>query len=350
MKIAVLYTEEFLYHETPVGWPECPERLEVIMRELEKSGFLRTGSCDLIEPRRATLDELTMLHDRGYVKWIEEVCESGGGAVGLEAWASPGTFEAAAYAVGASIMATGLVIEGRYDACLALVRPPGHHAGRQHAKGYCIFNNVALAAQHLLEQHGLRVAILDVDAHHGDGTQDFFYGTDEVLYVSLHQDPRLFPGRGFEDEVGSGPGEGYNVNIPLPFFTADDIYLRALESIAVPVVEQYVPDIILVSLGLDHHYADPVGRLALSMLGHARAFYTIVELAQRACGGRLVAVLEGGYSLTRIGKMLAADLAVLLGRRYGLPDEPTETPPRTRAKAEAVLRKVRRIQSEYWGL
>ena len=350
MKVAVIYTDEFLNHETPAGWPECPERLEVIMRELGKGGFFKASSCELLEPRLATPDELAVLHDRGYVEWIREVCESGGGAVGPEAWASPGTFEAASYAAGASMMAADLVAEGRYDACLALVRPPGHHAGRQHAKGYCIFNNVALAAQRLVEQHGLEVAILDVDAHHGDGTQDFFYGTDEVLYVSLHQDPRLFPGRGFEDEVGSGPGEGYNVNIPLPFLTADDVYLKALRSIAVPVVEQYEPDVILISLGLDHHYADPVGRLALSMLGHAEIFRTILELARRACGGKLVAVLEGGYSLMRIGKMLAADLAMLLGRRPALPDEPTETTPRIRAKAEAILREVRRIQSRYWDL
>ncbi len=350
VRVAILHAEECLYHEVPPGHPECPERLEVVLRELARTGLV-DGPIDLLRPRPAGLGELSGLHDPGYVSWVEEVCKAGGGLLGPETWASPGTFEAACHAAGAAIQAAELVARHRYDVVLALVRPPGHHAGRHHARGYCVFNNVALAARHLLEDLGLeRVAIIDVDAHHGDGTQEFFYRTDRVLYVSLHQDPRLFPGRGFEDEVGSGEGEGFNVNIPLPFLTGDDVYLKALRSIALPIVRQYRPQAILVSLGLDHHYADPVGRLALSMLGHLEVFSSLYGLARETCGGRIALVLEGGYSLTRVGKMLAADLAFLLGRRCYLPDEPTRTTPRLREKAEATLRKVRRIQSEYWDV
>ncbi|RLI13066.1 histone deacetylase [Candidatus Bathyarchaeota archaeon] len=352
MKVAVIYSDVFLKHEPGPGHPECPERLEVMLRELERSGLLASGSCELVEPRPATDEDLALLHDPGYVRWVRELCARGGGVMDLgDTVASPGSFEAAVHAAGAAIQAVDLVLEGRYKAAFALVRPPGHHAGRDYARGFCIFNNVALAAQHLIERRGLeRVAIIDIDAHHGNGTQEFFYETDRVLYASLHQDPTWFPGTGFEDEVGTLAGRGFTINIPLPFLIGDDIYLRAVEDIVAPIVEQYEPQFVLASVGFDTHYADPVARLGLSMLGHLRAFATIARLAGRCCSGRLVAVLEGGYSLTHIGKMLAADLAFLTGHDYELVDEETRTPPRLREKAEKVLREVRRIQSEFWQL
>ena len=352
MVVAILYSEEFLAHDPGPGHPECPERLTVMLNELKKAGFFTEGVCELIEPRPARPEEIQMLHEGRYIRWVKAMCERGGGLLDLgDTVASPSSYGAAVRAAGAAIQATELVLSGRYDAAFALVRPPGHHAGRDYARGFCIFNNVALAAQHLLQQHELeRVAIIDIDAHHGNGTQEFFYETDKVLYVSLHQDPTWFPGTGFEDEVGSLDGRGFTVNVPLPFLTGDDIYLRAMEMLVEPIVRQYGPQFILVSLGFDTHYADPVARLGLSMLGHLRAFSTIARLAEKLCGGRLVAVLEGGYSLSHIGKMLAADVALLTGRDYELVDEETRTAPNVRARAEKTLREVRRIQSEFWEL
>ena len=350
--MAVIYSDVFLKHEPGPGHPECPERLEVMLKELERSGLLASGSCDLLEPKAATEEDLRLLHDADYVSWVEAFCSRGGGVMDLgDTVASPGSYEAAIHAVGAAIQAVDLVLEDRYRAAFALVRPPGHHAGRDYAKGFCIFNNVALAAQHLISRRGLRkVAIIDIDAHHGNGTQEFFYETDRVLYVSLHQDPTWFPGTGFEDEVGALDGRGFTVNIPLPFLVGDDVYLRAFAEIVEPVVEQYEPEFVLASVGFDVHYADPVARLGLSMIGHLRAFAATVRLAEECCSGRLVAVLEGGYSLTHIGKMFAADLALLTGHEYELVDEETRTPPRLRGKAEKVLREVRRIQSGFWQL
>ncbi len=352
MKVAVLYTDAFLEHQPGPGHPECPERLQVMLRELQKSGLLASGACELVEPREATPEELAMVHEPGYVAWVKRFCELGGGVMDLgDTVASPGSYRAAVLAAGAAIQAVDLVMEGRYDAAWALVRPPGHHAGRDYARGFCIFNNVALAAKRLLELHGLeRVAIVDIDAHHGNGTQELFYETDRVLYASLHQDPTGFPGTGFEEEVGSGEGRGFTVNVPLPFLTGDDLYLRALEDIVLPIVRQYRPQFLLLSVGFDVHYADPVARLGLSMIGQARAFSLLASLAQAACGGRLVAVLEGGYSLRHIGKMFVADLALLTGREYELVDEPTGTPGRVREKAERTLRTARLIQSEFWEL
>jgi len=352
VRVAVLYSDEFLAHEPGPGHPECPERLQVMMRELRKSGLLDGGPCGLVEPREASMEELTMVHEARYVEWVKAMCERGGGLLDLgDTLASPGSYRAAVLAAGAAIQGVELVLSGRFDAAVALVRPPGHHAGRDYARGFCIFNNVALAAEKAISAYGLeRVAIVDIDAHHGNGTQELFYETSNVLYASLHQDPTWFPGTGFEDEAGSGDGRGFTVNIPLPFLTGDDIYLRAIEDIVKPLVRQYGPQLVLVSLGLDVHYADPVARLSLSMLGQAEAFAHVADLAKRACGGKMVVVLEGGYSLSHIGKMLAADVAILAGHEYELVDERTRTPHSVRSKAEAVLREVRRVQSEFWSL
>ena len=352
MRIPILYTDKFLEHITGPACPECPERLEVIMRELRRSGLLETGDYELLEPRKARVSEVELVHDRKYVDWIREVCARGGGLVGVyETVVCPSSFEAALYAAGASIQAAEWVAKGRFKRAVALVRPPGHHAGRSHARGYCVFNNMAIATKHIVEKLGVkRAAIIDIDAHHGDGTQGFFYDTDRVLYASLHQDPTIFPGRGFEDEVGFGEGRGFNLNIPLPFLTGDDIYLRALETIVEPVVEQYRPELILVSLGCDTHYADPVGRLSLSMVGHVRAFSRIVKLSERTCEGKMAVILEGGYSLARVGKMIVADIALLSGREHEVVDRETKTALRVREKAEKVLKKVRKIQSEFWEL
>ena len=348
----MVYSDVFLRHEPGLGHPECPERLKVMLSELERSNLLSSGACELIEPRAATKEELELLHDADYVRWVRDFCSLGGGVMDLgDTVASPSSYEAAIHAVGAVIQATDLVLEGRYKAAFALVRPPGHHAGRDYARGFCIFNNVAIGAQHLLSRRGLkRVAIIDIDAHHGNGTQEFFYETDQVLYVSLHQDPTWFPGTGFEDEVGTLDGRGFTVNVPLPFLTGDDVYLRAVEELVEPIVRQYEPEFVLASVGFDVHYADPVARLGLSMLGQLRAFSVIARLARDCCSGRLVAVLEGGYSLTHIGKMFAADLALLAGQDYELVDEEARTPARLRRKAEEVLRSVRHIQSEFWQL
>ena len=352
MRVAIVYSDAFLAHEPGPGHPECPERLQVMMRELRKSGLIDGGSCELIEPREASMEELTMLHEARYIGWVRAICERGGGLLDLgDTIASPSSYRAAVLAAGAAIQGTELVLSGRFDAAVALVRPPGHHAGSDYARGFCIFNNVALAAEKAVSTHGLeRIAIVDIDAHHGNGTQEFFYETDKILYVSLHQDPTWFPGTGFEDEVGSGDGRGFTVNIPLPFLVGDDIYLRAMRELVGPIVRQYRPQLILVSLGLDVHYSDPVARLGLSMLGQAEAFANVVSWAREACGGRMVIVLEGGYSLSHIGRMLAADVAILAEQEYELVDERTRTPTNVRSRAEETLREVRRIQSEFWEL
>jgi acetoin utilization deacetylase AcuC-like enzyme len=248
-------------------------------------------------------------------------------------------------------MAVNLVIEKKFKNAFALVRPPGHHAVKFRASGFCIFNNVAIATEYLIKKFRLnRILVLDIDAHHGNGTQEAFYETNKVLYISLHQDPRDFPKKGFIDEVGEGKGLGYTVNIPLPFRTSDQIYLRAIEEVVIPVIRQYKPQFMLISAGLDCHYTDPVASLSLSALCYQKVYGIIVNLASEMCEGRLVSVLEGGYSLKFIGRIATTAIAKMSKTTYTLNDKVPATSMRVKAKGKKIINEVKKVQRAFWNL
>ena len=262
---------------------------------------------------------------------------------------SPESYDVALLAAGGTVKAVDLVMAGKCRNAFAFVRPPGHHAGPNYPMGFCVFNNVAVAAAHLLEKFSLdRVLILDVDAHHGNGTQDIFYRSGRVLYVSLHEDPIEFPLTGFADEVGEDDGLGYTVNVPLPYGTDDRIYLRAFNEIAVPIINQYKPQFILVSTGFDNHYADPVGNLSLSALSYVKIFDAVLESASKFCQGKLVAVLEGGYSLRFLGKLACAVTAKMAEIPYVIHDRHRGAGVKIRKKGEKTIEQVKKIQSSFW--
>lgn len=351
-RTAVLYTPKYLNHDTGPDHPESPKRLEAIMEELNRSGLLETGKYSLIEPKRASRDDLKLVHESDYIRLVEGYCASGGGLLDLgDTTVSPKSFETALFAVGGALEAVSLVMDERFENAFALVRPPGHHAGPYYAMGFCLFNNIAIAATYLLKEYGLdRVLIVDIDAHHGNATQETFYDTNKVLYISLHQDPTGFPGTGFTDETGNEDGLGYTVNIPFPFGTDDRIYLKAFNHIAVPIVQQYRPQIILVSLGFDGHYTDPVASLSLSALCYLETFSKMLNLASQFCKGRLVAVLEGGYSLNYIGEIAAAIVAKMEEVPYAVQDKAPATGAKVRKQAENIMKEIRSIQSSFWDL
>jgi acetoin utilization deacetylase AcuC-like enzyme len=351
-RTAVLYTPKYLNHNPGPTHPESPKRLEAIMEELNHSGLLETGKCALIEPKRASIDHLKLVHDPDYIQLVKGYCASGGGLLDLgDTAVSPKSFETARFAVGGALEAVNLVIDEKFQNAFALVRPPGHHAGPYYAMGFCLFNNIAIAATHLLREHGLdRVLILDIDAHHGNATQEISYSTNRVLYMSLHQDPTGFPGTGFIDETGKGDGLGYTVNIPFPFRINDQIYLKAVRQIVVPIIQQYKPQFILISIGFDGHYTDPIASLSLSALCYLETLSNMLNLASQFCTGKLVAVLEGGYSLNYIGKMAAAIVAKMAGAPYVLEDKAPAVSGQVRKQAENVIKEVRRVQSSFWDL
>jgi len=351
-KTAVFYSQKYLDHDAGPGHPESPNRLRVIIKELKRSGLLETGKCSLMDPKPASVEDVELVHEPDYVKLVQRCCASGGGTLDLgDTVVCPKSFETALLAVGGAVEAVDVVMEGKAQNAFALVRPPGHHAGPYYALGFCLFNNVAIAAAHLISHFGLdRVLILDIDAHHGNGTQEIFYDTHKVLYASLHQDPRGFPGTGFIDEIGEGEGLGYKVNIPFPFRTGDQIYLKAFDQIMVPIIQQYKPQFILVSVGFDVHHTDPVASLSLSAFGFLEVLNKALNLASQLCGGRFVAVLEGGYSLKFLGKMATGAVARMAGFPYKVRDERPPANPSIRRLGEKVIKEVKGVQSSFWDL
>jgi acetoin utilization deacetylase AcuC-like enzyme len=349
---AIFYSPKFLEHHTGPGHPESPSRLKAIIQELNQSGLLRTGKCAVIEPNPVSLEDLMLVHKPDYVKLVEQTCASGGGILDLgDTVVRSKSCEAAVLAVGALVDAVNAVANGKVRNAFALVRPPGHHAGASYAWGFCLFNNIAVAAAYLLSRLRLkRVLIIDIDAHHGNGTQEIFYATNRVLYISIHEDPRAFPGTGFGGEVGEGKGVGYTVNLPLPFRSTDEIYRKAFEEIVAPISTQYKPQFILTSAGFDGHYTDPVGALSLSMEGYEENFAKILALASQLCERKLVVALEGGYSLKFLGKMATAAIAKMAEVSYRVDDNSPSANPKTRKKADAVISHVKRIQSSFWKL
>jgi acetoin utilization deacetylase AcuC-like enzyme len=324
----------------------------MIMKELERSGLLQTGKCSLVKPDAVSSEEVKLVHESDYIQLVKRVCASGGGLLDLgDTVVSPESFEVALLAAGGALKAVELVMDGKFRNAFALVRPPGHHAGPYYALGFCIFNNAAIAAAHLLHSFNLgRVLILDVDAHHGNGTQEIFYDDDKVLYISLHQDPTDFPGTGFADEVGEGKGLGYTVNVPFPLQIDDQTYLEAFNQIVVPIIQQYKPQFIMVSVGFDNHYSDPVASLSLSALSYVEIFGKILELASKFCTGRLVAVLEGGYSRSFLGKLAISVIARMAGVPYPIKDKRVMASPRVRGQAKKIIEEVKSIQSSFWNL
>jgi len=352
MNTVVVYASKYLNHDTGPNHPETPDRLRVIMEELNTSGLFNTRKCSIVTPKPAKLKDLELVHEPDYIELVQKTCSSGGGLLDLgDTVVGAESCEVAFLAVGGILDAVNLVAKGNARNAFALVRPPGHHAGPYYALGFCLFNNVAIAAAYLLRRLGFkRVLILDIDAHHGNGTQEIFYDTNKVLYISLHQDPRGFPGTGFMDETGEGEGLGYTVNVPFPLRVDDRLYLEGFNQIVAPIIQQYKPQFTLVSAGFDGHYTDPVGDLSLSTQGYWEIFSKIMNLASQLCDGRLAVALEGGYSLNFLGKMVTSALARMAGVHYRVRDISPVAHPRVRKKAEEILSNVRRIQSSFWQL
>jgi acetoin utilization deacetylase AcuC-like enzyme len=351
-KTAIVFSPIYYRHNPGKDHPESAERLRAIINELEKSGLAKNKKLHFVHPDRASIEDIALAHAVEYIRLVEAACKFGGGLLDLQdTVVSSESFEVALYAAGGALKAVDLVMNGKCDNAFALVRPPGHHAGKYRALGFCLFNNVAIAAEHLLRSFKLkRVLILDVDAHHGNGTQEKFYDRNDVLYVSLHEDPSSFPGTGFIDEIGEGKGLGYNVNIPLPFGTTDHVYLKAMKEIVEPIACQYKPEITLVSAGFDGHYTDPVGELSLSASCIQQTYEIIANLSSELCQGKLVSVLEGGYRLKIVGKLAAAAIAKMSAIPYATKDRAPTAKRRAESQGLKILGEVKKVQGAFWRL
>jgi acetoin utilization deacetylase AcuC-like enzyme len=310
MKAGLVYDPIYLEHDTG-DHIENSQRLVAAMSYLKETGIKEKLTC--LSPRPASLKELEMIHTTEYISYVKSKAEKGGGWLDPDTVMSPKSYEAALYAAGGFMVAVEAVSKVEVDSAFALVRPPGHHALRDRAKGFCIFNNMAIAAKFALSKFSLnRILIADFDVHHGNGTQDAFYADPKVLYFSTHQYP-FYPGTGWMDETGTGEGQGTTVNFPMAAGWGDEEYLRAFNEVLVPVARRFQPQLILVSAGFDTHWADPLAMIRVSVKGFAQMVMVLKELAAELCQERLVFTLEGGYNLQVVASSVKAVFDVLLG-------------------------------------
>ena len=330
MTTGLVYDERFLDHRAPYDHPEHPGRLEAIVRRLRDEGL--TERCRRVPAREAASEELARVHTLAHIRAIEAT--SAEDFLQLD----PDTYTCRDSALAARLAAGGLadlalgVLRGEWDNGLALLRPPGHHAEANRAMGFCLYNNVAVAARAVQAAGAARVLIVDWDLHHGNGTQHTFWEDPSVLYVSTHQFP-FYPGTGAADEIGAGAGRGFTVNVPWPGGMGDPEYLAAFDRALLPIAREFAPDLTLVSAGFDAAEGDPLGSMRLSPAGYAAMTSRLLSLSD----GRVVLALEGGYNLDAISRSAAACLRVLLGEEAPAPD-PAEPRPTALRVLESVLK------------
>jgi acetoin utilization deacetylase AcuC-like enzyme len=295
-----------LAHDTGAH-PERAERITAIERELDHRGWL---GFERVQSPAADRAQLTAVHPESYVASIEAAAARGGAQLDLDTVVSRGSFEAALHAAGGAVSLVDRLLGGSAPTGFSAHRPPGHHATDARGMGFCLFNNVAVAAQHALDSRGIeRVMILDWDVHHGNGTNDIFHATDRVLFVSIHQWP-LYPGSGAARDAGSGAGEGYTVNLPVAAGSGDALYLSLVDHVVVPLAQAFAPQLVLISAGYDAHREDPLASCDVTEAGFAAMTHSML----RACEivrAPLGCVLEGGYALGALGRSVAATLEAL---------------------------------------
>lgn len=311
MTTALVYDPIFREHLVPPDHPERSQRVEMVMEYLKTLNWLERDGLVQLTPRAATLDELAAIHERSYIQEVEAISKEAAAQgekailqIGTDTYASAKSYEAALKAAGAPITAIDALMEGKINNAYCLVRPPGHHAVAEAAFGFCIFNNVAVAARYAIDKYGLeRVMIIDYDVHHGNGTQEMFYDDPRVLYFSIHQAP-FFPGTGASDETGEGPGKGTTINVPVPAGTGYETYEPVFRQIMAAAADRFQPQLILVSAGFDAHWKEAKAEtglvqpgILLSSAAFAKINEIIIRSANVLCEGRLIMVQEGGYEL-----------------------------------------------------
>lgn len=346
-RVGTLLDRRFLRHVPAEDHPENPGRLEVIQGLLSRSAYR-----DRLVPlpaRAALLRDLVRVHQRAH---LDRLAATAG--TDRIVFTDPDTYvcadswDAARYAAGSTVAATRAVLQREVDTAFVFPRPPGHHAEPDRTSGFCLLNNIAVAAAHAVEEHGLeRVLVLDWDLHHGNGTQHMFERRKDVLYMSLHQHP-YFPGTGAATEVGLDEGRGFTVNVPLPLGRGDRDFLAVFREIFLPIARQYRPELVLVSAGFDPYYLDPLGGMKVTAEGFGRMAQTLLQLADEVAEGRIAFVLEGGYHFEGLRDSVRQVLDVLLdgeaARRAADPGEPPSP------EGRAAIDRARRVQSAFWKI
>ncbi len=337
---AYVYDPIYLEHDLP-SHPENARRLKRIVEVLQDEELL--PRLKSLEPRPATTEELERVHTSQHIARVQRQAEAGGGYLDPDTYVSPRSFEAALMAAGGLVRAVEAVLAGEIVNGFALVRPPGHHATATRAMGFCLFNNVAVAARAALAGgKAERVFIADFDVHHGNGTQDAFANDPAVFYFSSHQYP-YYPGTGLWNETGQGAGKGTLLNAPLPSGVGDAGYAQLFAELVWPLAERFQPDLILVSAGYDAHWSDPLAMMNLSLTGYARLGQELVRMAEQLCAGRILFTLEGGYQLDVLAYGVLNAFYAMLGEETIA--DPLGPPPRGERPVSALITRLRGIHN-----
>jgi len=338
-RTAITYDPANLLH-TQQGHPENARRMQRTRKLLKNDGILT--SLLNVPPRPAPLDAVLRIHDASYVERLQSVSMLGGAHLDSDTYLNAHSYAAALAAAGGLIRIIDTVLSGEADNGFALSRPPGHHALPDLGMGFCLLANVAIGARWAQDWREVdRVLIVDLDVHHGNGTQDIFYADPSVMFFSIHESPH-YPGTGAAVETGAGEGKGTTINIPFPAYVGDEGYLAAIRQILAPAAREFEPELILVSAGFDAHWMDPLADMRLSITGYGRIMQELLDLADELCHGRLAVVLEGGYHVDVLAHSVLTALRTLSGSELG-PSDPFGPPPDGERDALGLVEQLRRM-------
>jgi acetoin utilization deacetylase AcuC-like enzyme len=344
-KTGLVTSPEYLKHIPPYRHPENPERLKTILNLLkEKKIFEKVLN---IEPEEAKIEDIQTTHLPFYIEEVKKISLSGGGNLDPDTYLCSETYKIALLASGGVLQATEFVIENKVKNAVALIRPPGHHAEKDRGMGFCIFNNIAIAANFAKKKGLNKILIVDWDLHHGNGTQNIFYGDEKVLYFSTHQYP-YYPGTGSIQEIGTGKGRGYTINIPLPGGCGDSDYEYIFNEILIPVSEKFKPEIIFISAGFDAHYLDPLGGMNLSSRGYGNLTEIVKSIAENFCEGKIVVALEGGYNLDALANSVLFLINSLAELNLEIEDFSPLKKREVSSSVKNIIKEVKSFLKEYW--
>jgi acetoin utilization deacetylase AcuC-like enzyme len=367
-KTGFIYDESYFWHDTgngalflrAGGWVEAdihsenPATKRRVKNLLERTGFIE--QLETIKPRQAMREEIAYYHTPAYIDRVKELSEGMGGDAGEAAIVGVGSYEIALRSTGGALTGVDAVMSGKVSNVYVLSRPPGHHAEKEMGMGFCLFNNVAIAAHYARKKYGFqRILIIDWDVHHGNGIESAFLDDPQVCYISLHQEYCFPPNRGQAEVVGEKDGKGYNINIPLPAGTGNAGYLYAFEEVIVPIAEQFQPELILIAAGQDPSAFDPLARMMVTAAGFQKMTAVVKDLASRLCDGRLVVCHEGGYSAAYVPICTLRIIEELSGQESPVTEDPFQlgiaalpTHVLLDHQREAV-NWVKKIHQDYWN-
>lgn len=347
-KVGIVKDNRYLCHSAGSYHPESPERLAAIYTMLDDPAM--SGKFTIIEPRKATHAELATIHSPTYINFIANTAGRDFVMLDADTITCPESYEIATLAAGGVLNAVDSVMEGKTENAFAFVRPPGHHAEKDSAAGFCIFNNIAVGAMQAMAKYGLKkILIVDWDLHHGNGTQDIFYEDPRVLYFSTHQYP-LYPGTGSLNETGRGKGAGFTVNVPMETGAGDADFIKIYRGILEPLALAFEPEMVLLSAGFDIYCDDPLGGMRVTPQGFAALVRILLNIADRCCRGRLVATLEGGYHVQGLTKSVKAVLKEMLDETHCSDDQLTAYGCKASDRTNRLINQIKNKIAPFWEL